>query len=97
MSHLSTTSDGENNFYFYQPHSEEKKICKKNKNKNLHESIKKGIKDITDNFNSNNLDNVMSLACYYYCDINMNEQQEFFLGTKIQNLVNGYKKNVNKK
>ena len=97
LSHLSTTSDGENNYYFYQSHSEEKKIGKKIKNKHLYESIKKGIKDITDNFNSNNLDNAISFACYYYCDINMDEQEELLLGTKIKNLVDDYKKNVDKK
>ncbi len=101
MSHLSTTSEGDqgnnyNNIYFYQYNEEKMKNNKKNKNKDLYESIKTGIKDISDCFNSNqNENNVISFACYYYCDIHMNNENEFFLGVKIQQLIDDYKKNKN--
>lgn len=93
LSHLSTTSEGENNYYFYSSKLEEKKIDKINKNKNIYESITKGIKDISDNFIPYNIPNIISFACYYYCDVQMDEQTEFFLGAKIQNLENDCKKN----
>jgi hypothetical protein len=93
LSHLSTTSEGENNYYFYSSKLEEKKIDKINKNKNIYESITKGIKDISDNFIPYNIPNTISFACYYYCDVQMDEQTEFFLGAKIQNLENDCKKN----
>ena len=96
LSHLSTTSEGETNYYFYSSKLEEKKIDKLNKNKNIYESITKGIKDIWDNFIPNNIPNIISFACYYYCDIHMDEQIEFFLGAKIKNLENDCKKNFDK-
>ena len=104
MSHLSTTSEGDqginnnfNNFYFFQSNQESKKTNKNNKNKNLHESIIMGIKDISDCFNSNkNESNVISFSCYYFCDIHMNNEKEFFLDVKIKQLIDDYKKNINK-
>ena len=101
MSHLSTTSEGDqginnnyNNYFFYQSNQERIKNNKKNKNKDLYESIKIGIKDISNCFNSyENESNVISFACYYFCDIHMNEEKEFFLGVKIQQLVDDYEKN----
>ena len=104
MSHLSTTSEGDqginnnfNNFYFFQSNQESKKANKNNKNKNLHESIIMGIKDISDCFNSNkNESNVISFSCYYFCDIHMNNEKEFFLDVKIKQLIDDYKKNINK-
>ena len=102
MSYLSTTSEGEqginnNNKFFYHTIPEEKKLNKKckNKNENLSESIAYGIKEISDYFNSNkNESNVISFACYYFCDINMNEEEEFFLGVNIRKIIKEYEKKI---
>lgn len=89
ISHLSTTSGGDynnynkannNNYYLNKNFIEEKK---NNKNENLFESIKKGINDIKDYINSNQ-NNSISLSCYYYCNININEQQKKNLQILIQ-------------
>ena len=73
ISYLSTTSGGDyNNYNKVKNFIEEKQ---NNKNENLLESIKKGIKDIQNYFDSNK-NNSISLACYYYCNININEQQK---------------------
>ena len=107
MSHLSTASEGEqginsnhNNYYFYKSFSEEQKINKKNNidknnNENIYDSLKKGIKDIYDCQNSNK-NYIISLSCYYYCDINMDEEDEIYLNNKIQQFVNNYKKKSKK-
>lgn len=95
MSHLSTTSEGEqgistnfNNYFFYQSFPENKKKFKKDNNKNekFYESIKKGINDISDYLNYNKNNNI-SLACYYYCRININEEDEYCLRVKIQQII----------
>ena len=105
MSHLSTTSEGEpaisvnyNNYYIYQSFPEKGTINKKNKNENknkkrdLCESITIGIKDISDCINSNKT-NIISFDCYYFCEINMNEEEEYFFIDKIKNVINDYKNN----
>ena len=76
ISHLSTTSGGDYNNYNkinYKDFKEENK-SKKN-NENLFKSIKKGINDMKNCINSNP-DNSIPLSCYYYCNLNMNEQQK---------------------
>lgn len=104
MSHLSTTSEGEqgintnfNNYFFYHSFPENKKIMKKDSNKNekFYDSIKKGIKDISDCLNYNKNNN-MSLACYYFCDININKEDESFLAVKIQKLIDNNKEIIKK-
>ena len=109
MSHLSTASEGEqginsnyNNYFFYKSFSEEQKTIKKNdvnknknKKENIYDSMKKGVKDISDLLN-NNKNYAVSLSCYYYCDINMDEEDESYLKSKIQQYVNNYKKNSKK-
>ena len=92
ISHLSTTSGGDYNNY-NKVNNDNYYFCKNftvenqnNKNQNLFESIKKGIKDIQNYFNSNH-NNSISLACYYYCNINMNEQQKNDLEKKIQKFI----------
>ena len=109
MSRLSTASEGEqginsnyNNYYFYKSFSEEQKTNKKkdinkneNKKENIYESIKKGIKDISDLLNTNK-NYAVSLSCYYYCDINMDEEDELYLKSKIQQCVNSYNKKTKK-
>ena len=109
MSHLSTASEGEqginsnyNNYYFYKFFSEEQKTNKKkdinkneNKKENIYESIKKGIKDISDLLNTNK-NYAVSLSCYYYCDINMDEEDELYLKSKIQQCINNYTQNSKK-
>ena len=109
MSHLSTTSEGEpdinvnyNNYYIYQNSFPGKAINKKDKNENknkkrdLCESIKIGIKDISDCINSNKT-NILSFDCYYFCEININEEEEFFFIDKIKNVINDYKKDIKDK
>ena len=105
MSHLSTASEGEqginsnyNNFYLYKSFSEEQKINKRininkkeSKNINLNDSIKKGIKDISDLLNSNK-NYAISLSCFYFCDINIDEEDELYLNNKIQQFVNDHSK-----
>jgi len=87
ISHLSTTSEGDYNNY-----SEAKYFSKdfngenqNNKNKNLFESIQKAIKDIEDYYNSNP-NKPISLACYYYCNINIKEQQKNNLENQIKKI-----------
>ena len=81
ISHLSTTSEGDYNnynksnyekYYFSKDTKEENQ---NNQNKNLFELIQKAIKDIEDYFNSNP-NKPISLACSYYCNINIKEQQK---------------------
>lgn len=96
MSHLSTTSEGEqginsnyNNYLFYKTFPQEKIIKKhkvNNKNENLYESIKKGIKEISDLYN-NNKNNIISISCYYFCNINMEEEDKSYLEKKIQQFI----------
>ena len=98
MSHLSTTSEGEqcinNNLYLLQSNQNNKRGY--NKKLNLNESIQMGIQDISDCFNSyKNESNVISFACYYYCDIYLDKEKEFFLGVRIQQLIDDYQKNKN--
>ena len=100
MSHLSTTSEGEqginsnyNNYIFYQSFSEDKNKKNKNnyKNENLYESIKKGINDIS-YFYNHNKNNEILLSCYYFCDVKIDDEAKYYLTNKIQQFINNYKK-----
>ena len=103
MSYLSTTSEGDqginnniNNLYFLYPSKPEEKKTNKKKDENIYESITNGIRDISNCFNSNkNESNVISFACYYFCDINMNEEKEFFLCVKMKKMIDEYEKIIN--
>ena len=100
MSHLSTTSEGEpgininyNNYFFCQTFPKDtiiKKNKKENKKRDLYETITIGIKDISDCINSNNI-NIKSFECYYFCDINMNEEEDFIFVNKIKDIIKNEK------
>ena len=92
-SHLSTTSEGgehspnnnQNNQSPQKDLSGKEKTKEKNikkDEKNEIELIKKAFKDISDFFNSNQ-SNLIPLSCYYYCNINMNEQREYNLKAQL--------------
>ena len=100
ISHFSTTSEGEqginsnyNNYKFYQSFSEDKNKKNKNnhKNENLHESIKKGIIDIS-YFYNHNKNNEILLSTYYFCDIKIDDEDKCCLMNKIQQFIDNYKK-----
>lgn len=106
-SHLSTASEGGehsiNNNHNNNNYSQ-KDLSKKDEKTEVNtikdekdeiELIKKAFKDIGDYFNSNKC-NYIPLSCYYYCDINMNEQREYNLEVQIHNLAKNYEKNENK-
>ena len=82
MSHLSTTSEGEQS-------------KSNNKNENLENQINKGIKNITNCCNSNKLNsNSISLSCYYYCDIALDENKKYLLDMKMKNLIDDFQKEL---
>ena len=92
-SHLSTTSDGDqltNSGNFNQKiFNDEKKMNRDMKN--LDESIKTGIKAIEDYYNSiESLGDVANLACFYYCDIDSNPDNNFFIKMEVQKLADNY-------
>ncbi len=94
-SHLSTTSDGD------QPTVSGNFNSKINNNesprnnrdiKNLDESIKSGIKAIEDYYNSiESIGDVANLACFFYCDIEPNMDNNFFIKMEVQKLADNYK------
>ena len=97
-SHLSTASEG-GEYYINNnnnPSSSQQdllgkvEINSKNDEKTEIESIKKAFKDIGNYFNSNQC-NYIPFACYYYCDINMNEQRKKNLYAQIQQFAKIYK------
>lgn len=97
MSHLSTTSEGEqginsnyNNYIFYQSFSEYKNK-NNHKNENLYESIKKGINDISYFYNHNKNNEILP-SCYYFCDVKIDDEEKYYLTNKIQQFINNYKK-----
>ena len=83
ISHLSTTSGGDYNYYNKSNYKDFNEDNQNNKKENLIESIKKGIKDIKDCFNSNQK-NSISLACYYYCNLNLNVNEKI----NFENMIN---------
>jgi len=90
-SQLSTTSDGEQNFINNINNNLINKI-KKEKKLNLEESIKKGIKDISVQFNSNPFQQCpLTLACFYHCDLALSEQEESSLNMEINDTIKDLK------
>jgi hypothetical protein len=92
---LSTTSDGEHNIININNTNNNNSIItinkeeKKEKKLNLEESIKKGIKDISNFYNSNISETCpLSLACYYYCNLNLSANEEFYLNLKLDEFIN---------
>ena len=98
ISHLSTTSGGDYNNYnksIYENNYLNKNLTeekKNNKNEKLFESLKKGIKVIKYYLNTKQ-NNSISLACYYYCNIKINEQQKINLENQIQKSIDNYVRN----
>ena len=85
---LSTTSDcgdqGNSNIYF----SQEKKINKDEKN--INELFEKSLKDMKDYYNSiESLRAVANLACFYYCNLE-EEDNDFFANIEITKLCENY-------
>lgn len=105
ISQISTTSDGEHNLINNNINNninnlsiQKNKSIKKEKKLSLEESIKKGIKDISDVFNLNPLENCsLTLACYYHCDLNLAAHEEYYLNLEINDVVQKHKKNLKKK
>ena len=96
-SQLSTTSDGEPNIINNINNNLINKI-KKEKKLNLEESIKKGIKDISVQFNSNPFQQCpLTLACFYHCDLALSEQEELSLNMEINDKIKDLKIKRDKK
>ena len=95
VSQLSTTSDGDYNIINNNNNSNlvNNKTSKKEKNfKNLEESIKKGIEDISNIFNSSQFEPCpLTLACYYHCDLTLSANEEYYYNLKINDIVNNFK------
>ena len=96
VSQLSTTSDGElniinnntNNIFNYNSMMPTNKEEKKEEKLNLRESIKKGIKDISNFYNSNNSEACpLSLASYYHCNLTLSANEEFYLNLKMNEFI----------
>ena len=107
VSQLSTTSDGEhnminnntnsnyNNIYNYNSIMPINKDEKKDEKLNLRESIKKGIKDISNFYNSNNSDSCpLSLASYYHCNLALSANEEFYLNLKLNEFIKDSKERI---
>ena len=104
-SQLSTKSDDEHNIInnininnnIYNSSFPKNKIIKKEKKLNLEDSIKKGIKDISNQFNSNPLQQCpLTLSCFYHCDLLLTEQEEYNLNLEIKDTIAELKKNIKK-
>ena len=92
---MSTTSDGEHNIININNTNNNNSIItinkeeKKEKKLNLEELRKKGIKDISNFYNSNISETCpLSLACYYYCNLNLSANEEFYLNLKLDEFIN---------
>ena len=107
VSQLSTTSDGEhniinnntnsnnNNIYYYNSFMPKNKDEKKDEKLNLRESIKKGINDISNFYNSNNSDSCpLSLASYYHCNLTLSANEEFYLNLKLNEFIKDNKERM---
>ena len=107
VSQLSTTSDGEhniinnntnvnnNNIYNYNSIMPISKDEKKDEKLNLRESIKKGIKDISNFYNSNNSEGCpLSLASYYHCNLTLSANEEFYLNMKLNEFIKDSKERI---
>ena len=103
-SQLSTKSDEEhniinniniNNNNIYNSSLLKNKIIKKEKKLNLEESIKKEIKYISSQFNSNPFQQCpLTLACHYHCNLLLNEEEEYNLNLEIKDTIEDYKKKM---
>ena len=95
FSQISTTSDGEHNIFNNTnnnksiiPINKDEKKEKKEKKLSLEDSIKKGIKDISNFYNSNIPETCpLSLACYYHCNLNLSANEEFYLNLKLDEFI----------
>lgn len=106
VSQLSTTSDGEHNIinnntngnnyiYNYNSIMPINKDEKKDEKLNLRESIKKGIKDIYNFYNSNNSEGCpLSLASYYHCNLALSANEEFYLNMKLNEFIKDSKERI---
>ena len=104
VSQLSTTSDGElniinnnntNNIFNYNSMMPTNKEEKKEEKLNLRESIKKGIKDISNFYNSNNSEACpLSLASYYHCNLTLSANEEFYLNMKMNEFIKDSKERI---
>jgi hypothetical protein len=102
FSQISTASEGEhniinNNIYNYNSIMPINKGEKKEEKINLKESIKKGIENINEFYNSNRAETCpLSLACYYHCNIALNANEEFYLNMKLNEFIKERKENMKK-
>ena len=100
ISQMSKKLYGENNIIndinnIYNSILPKNKIEKKEKNLNLEESIKKGIKDISKQLNSDPLQQCpLTLACFYHCDLILTEQEEYNLNLEINDTVAEFKNKI---
>ena len=68
---------------------------KKEEKINLKESIKKGIENINEFYNSNRAETCpLSLACYYHCNIALNANEEFYLNMKMNEFIKDSKERI---
>ena len=103
-SQISTTLGGENNSInnineiknnIYNSILSKNEGTKNEKKLNLEESIKKGIKDISKQFNSDPLQHCpLTLACFYHCDLILTEQEEYNLNLEINDTVSEFKNKI---
>ena len=103
-SQISTTLGGENNSInnineiknnIYNSILSKNEGTKNEKKLNLEESIKKGIKDISKQFNSDPLQQCpLTLACFYHCDLILTEQEEYNLNLEINDTVSEFKNKI---
>ena len=64
----------------------------------MEECIKKGIKDVSDKFNSDPFQQCpLTLACFYHCDLILSEEEESSLKYEINDIIKDYKNKKNKK
>lgn len=103
LSQLSTISDGEGNIInnninnIYAPALIENKN-NKNENNNLEESIKKGLKNISDIFNRNHIENcTLTFAGFYHCELDLTSTDEYYLDSIISVAAQRHKMKIQKK
>ena len=93
-SRLSTTSEDGDQFNSNTYFGQEKKISKDDKN--INELIEKTLKDMKDYYNSiGSLGTVANLACFYYCNLE-EEDNKYFANCEITKLCENYYKNIKK-
>lgn len=73
--------------------SEEKNLYTDTFGKNYYESLQKGIKDISNIYNSNKKNRPkVSLICNYYCNLDRTPEEEMYMNIEIQRLSENLKK-----